>query len=82
MNLSTANEVSLPRQEFDETFATIKVLLAENTDPRELIMTDPFFENRPTKVDLREHLQHLYDRMSEISETISSSTSMVTIDFS
>jgi hypothetical protein len=82
MNITETNEVSIPREEFYETFLTIQELLAHDTNPKELIVEDHFISSIPVKVDLRQHLQNLYNRMSEIKETITSSTQMVTIDFS
>ena len=82
MNVTETNEVSIPREEFYETFLTIQELLAHDANPNELVVEDPFISSSPVKVDLRKHLQNLYERMSEIKDSLSSSTKMVTIDFS
>lgn len=81
MNLPQVNAVFIPRDEFFESLASIQELLAHNADPGELIVEDPFMAARPVKVDLRKHLQNLYDRMSEIGKSMSPATRMVRIDF-
>ncbi|MCB1124395.1 MAG: hypothetical protein KJT03_22780, partial [Verrucomicrobiae bacterium] len=73
---------SLPRSEFNETYQTLKILLAQNENPRDLIVEDPFLSVSPIKVDLRQHLENLLDRMSKVKDSITTSTQMVTIDFS
>ena len=42
MNLIETNEVSIPREEFFETFPTIHELLAQDANPEEFIVNDPF----------------------------------------
>lgn len=81
MNLEQDNAVSIPVDEFDDTFATIKEILAHKSDPNDLVVDDPFLSSSSVKVDLRKHLQSLYERMSEIKATLTDSTQMVTIEF-
>lgn len=82
MQAYQSNAVSIPRDEFNETFLTIQELLAHDADPGEFIVDDPFFSTASSvKVDLRKHLQNLHDRMSEIKQSVTSSTRMITIDF-
>ena len=82
MQVTETNEISLPRDEFNETFHTIRELLAHEANPEEFIIEDHFISNSRVKVDLRKHLQSLYNRMVEIEESLTPSTRMVTIDFS
>ena len=82
MQVTDTNEISLPREEFNETFLTIQELLAQEANPDEFIVEDPFISSAAVKVDLRKHLQNLYDRMVDIKATMAPSTRMVTIDFS
>ncbi|QXD23881.1 hypothetical protein F7C95_18500 [Opitutia bacterium ISCC 51] len=82
MKVTDTNEISLPREEFNETFLTIQELLAQEANPEEFIVEDPFISSASVKVDLRKHLQSLYDRMVDIKESMAPSTHMVTIDFS
>lgn len=82
MQVTDTNEISLPREEFNETFLTIQELLAHKANPEEFIVEDPFISSAGVKVDLRKHLQSLYDRMVDIKESMAPSTHMVTIDFS
>lgn len=82
MQVSDTNEISIPREEFNETFLTIQELLNHKADPEEFIVEDPFISSSSVKVDLRKHLQNLYNRMQDIQESLSPSTRMVTIDFS
>jgi hypothetical protein len=81
MNLRQENAISIPVEEFDDTFATIGELLAYDSDPNDLVVDDPFLSSSSVKVDLRKHLQSLYNRMSDIKSTITNSTQMVTIEF-
>ena len=57
MNPTYANEVSIPREEFNETLLTIQELLANDANPEEFIVEDPFISSSPVKVDLRKQLQ-------------------------
>lgn len=82
MQVTDTNEVSLPREEFNETFLTIQELLAQDANPDEFIVEDPFISSASVKVDLRKHLESLYERMVEIKESLNPSTQVVTIDFS
>lgn len=82
MHVTDTNEISIPREEFNETFLTIQELLAQESHPEEFVVEDPFISSAGVKVDLRKHLQSLYDRMVEIKGSLSPSTRMVTINFS
>ena len=82
MQVTGTNEISIPREEFNETFLTIQELLAQEANPEEFIVEDPFISSSIVKVDLRKHLQNLYNRMVDIQESLSPSTRVVTIDFS
>ena len=82
MQVTDTNEISLPREEFNETFLTIQELLAQDANPEEFIVEDPFMSSASVKVDLRKHLESLYQRMVEIKDSLGPSTRMVTIDFS
>lgn len=81
MNLTQKNAVSIPVEEFDDTYATIREILAHKSDPNDLVVDDPFLSCSSVKVDLRKHLQSLFERMSEIKATITAGTQMVTIQF-
>ena len=81
MNVEQANRVSLPTDEFYETLNTLEGLLALNLDPSEFIIEDSFPSSSSVKVDLRQHLINLHQRMSEIKDTLTPNTEMVTIDF-
>lgn len=82
MQVTDTNEISIPREEFNDTFLTIQELLNQEANPEEFIVEDPFMSSSSVKVDLRKHLQSLYNRMQEIQESLSPSTRMVKIDFS
>ena len=82
MHVTDTNEISLPREEFNETFQTIQELLAQETNPEAFIIEDRFISTTGVKVDLHQHLQSLYQRMQEIKASLSPSTRMVTINFS
>lgn len=81
MNAVCPNSVSIPRREFNETYQVLKVLLDQNKDPEDLLVEDPFLSVKPVKVDLRRHMENLFERMSKVKETIDASTRIVTIDF-
>ena len=81
MNALNDNSISIPTEEFYDTYKTIEELLTLEVDPTDFIVLDPFLASSPVKVDLRKHLQSLYDRMTEIRESLTASTEMVTIDF-
>ena len=81
MQVTDTNEISIPREEFNETFLTIQELLAQDANPEEFIVEDPFISSASVKVDLRKHLLSLYNRMVEIQESLTPSTRIVTIDF-
>jgi hypothetical protein len=76
-----SNVVTIPKAEFDETCATIKEILDHKGDPGELTIEDPYLSSVPVKVDLRQHLKNLYDRMIEAKASLNSTNQMVTIDF-
>lgn len=82
MQTSESNAVSISKTEFDETFATIKEILEHKGDPGEFMVEDPFLSSVPVKVDLRQHLQNLYNRMFEAQDSANSTSKVVTIDFS
>lgn len=75
------NLVSLPKDEFNETYLTIQELLSYEVDPQDFIIDDPFLSASAVKVDLHKHLQSLYERMTEIKRSITPHTEMVTISF-
>lgn len=81
MNVEQANSISLPTDEFYETLNALEGLLALNLDPSEFIIEDSFHSSSSVKVDLRQHLKNLHQRMSEIKDTLTPNTEMVTIDF-
>ena len=81
MNVTHPNAVSIPKDEFYETFATIQALLAHDSEPDDFVVEDPFMAACPVKVDLRKHLQRLYERMYEVKQSMTPATRMVTIDF-
>lgn len=81
MQTSESNAVSIPKAEFDETIATIKELLDHEGDPGELMVEDPFLSSIPVKVDLRQHLQNLYDRMFAAQDSVDPASQTVTVDF-
>ena len=82
MHVTDTNEISLPREEFNETFQTIRELLAQEANPEAFVIEDRFISTTGVKVDLHQHLQSLYQRMQEIKASLSPSTQMVTINFS
>ena len=81
MNTIESNSISIPTDEFNETLQSIKELLALDVDPGEFIIRDPFLSPSSPKVDLRRHLQNLYERMKEVRSNLTPETQMVTIDF-
>ena len=81
MNTIESIAISLPKEEFIETFQTIKELLALEVDPRKFIVADPFLFSSSPKVDLRRHLQSLFDGMQAIRQRIEPAKKTVTINF-
>ena len=81
MKTIETNSISIPTDEFHETFETIRELLELNVDPRDFVVSDPFLSSSSPKVDLRRHLKSLFERMREVRKQLTPETQMVTIEF-